>query len=443
MIWSRRSLLQRLIIVMSIVAIAEIGLSSAFLYVRFESANERMREETLSTFVDEFVRDIRADPTMSGPTFSALVDRIKEMKGGVVVIGADGNVIPALSSETHAMIPVTGSHHQFFLVPSVRKARPLFGLSSSVDGVDGVRAVQVAFPRQHIVFDTVLVEFVDDIAWLWIPFILLLLVANVVTLSISLRPLRVAAEEASHIAPSSMATRLTEGRMPNDVLAMVRSVNGALDRLHAGFLAMDQFAGHLAHELRTPLAIAKARLALLPDAAAREVEADFVGMERVITQLVDRVRVGTIHYETDDLVDLAELSGKVARFMAPMVIDAGRRLELDAPETPVVVVGAHDYLFRALRNLIENGVRHSPPKGVINIEVFETGISVKDVGPGFPPGRLDGDQLVADRGDRSEGLGLGLKIVAETMSAHGGRLVLSNRERSGACATMMFPPRSE
>ncbi|XKM38308.1 sensor histidine kinase (plasmid) [Rhizobium ruizarguesonis] len=282
-------------------------------------------------------------------------------------------------------------------------------------------AVQIAFPRQHIVFDTVLEEFVGDIAWLWIPFILFLLLANVVTLSITLRPLRLAAEEASQIEPSSMTNRLTEGRMPNDVLALVRSVNGALDRLQIGFLAMDQFAGHLAHELRTPLAIAKARVALLPHSAARDIEADFVGMERVITQLVDRVRVGTIHYEAQDLVDLGELSSTVARFMAPMVVQAGRRLELDTPDTPVVVAGAYDYLFRALRNLIENAIRHSPPGGLVSLDVFKAGISVKDQGCGFAASRLEGDQLMTEQGDRAEGLGLGLKIVSETMIAHNGR----------------------
>jgi signal transduction histidine kinase len=438
MIWSRGSLLQRLVIVMSAVAVAEIGLSSAFLYVRFESANDRLREETLSTFADEFVRDVEADPQMSGPKFSALAEQVKEFRGGYAVIGTDGKTIASTFPGSQSMIPASSGRRQYFLIPSVPKGKPLFGISEPVEGIAGVRAIQIAFPRQPIVFDTVLEEFVGDIAWLWIPFILLLLLANIAVLSITLKPLRLAAEEASRIEPSRMTTRLTEGRMPKDVLALVCSVNAALDRLQAGFLAMDQFAGHLAHELRTPLAIAKARAGLLPEAAALELEADFVGMERVITQLVDRVRVGTIHFEAEDIVDLNELSSKVARFMAPMAVQAGRRLELDSPETPVTVGGAADYLFRALRNLIENAIRYSPPGGLISIEVFKLGISVRDNGSGFTSCRLGNDEMMADKGDRVEGLGLGLKIVSETMIAHGGRLVLSNNHSGGACATMIF-----
>jgi signal transduction histidine kinase len=298
--------------------------------------------------------------------------------------------------------------------------------------------IQVAFPREHVIFDSVLEEFVADIAWLWIPFVLVLLATNVAVLAFALRPLSTAAQEATMIGPASIAERLTEAGMPEDVLTLIRSVNGALDRLQAGFLSLEQFSGQLAHELRTPLAIAKARLSLSRDEIARAVERDFDDIERVITQLVDRVRIRTLHYESEDVVDLCDVAANVARYLAPMIIDAGYNIELRTEHMPVFITGAADYIFRALRNLVENALHHSPVEGLITIIVFETGITVTDEGPGFPEWRLTDDAVQEGKSDRKDGLGLGLAIVAETMAAHGGRLKLENLPGGGASATMEF-----
>ncbi|PHP65221.1 hypothetical protein CSC94_20125 [Zhengella mangrovi] len=440
MIWSRRTLFQRLVIAMSAVAVVEIGLSASFLYVRFQSVDRKLREETLSIFADDFASDIRADPSMQDAAVANLTLRIRALHGEFAVIAADGQVLLSSLAGKRPLVPAVSGRHRFYFLPPTDGGKALFGMSMPVALGQATDILQIAFPPQHIVFDTILEEFIGDIAWLWIPFILLLLLVNTVVLALTLRPLRLAAEEAASIRPSSMTTRLTEGQMPNDVLALVRAVNGALDRLQAGFLAMERFAAHLAHELRTPLAVAKARISRLPDAAARDVEADFNGMERVITQLIDHVRVGTIHFEAGDRVDLGALSATLARFMAPMLVQAGRRLELDCPPGPVVVAGAQDFLFRALRNLVENAIRHSPPGGLVSIRVFRTGIAVEDEGEGYSDARLHGTDEPDDAtGDRSEGLGLGLAIVSETMVAHGGRLVLANRAQGGARAAMTFP----
>jgi signal transduction histidine kinase len=194
----------------------------------------------------------------------------------------------------------------------------------------------------------------------------------------------------------------------------------------------------LAHELRTPLAIAKARLSLSQDQIAHAVEKDFEDMERVITQLVDRVRIRTLHYEATNMVELGGIASDVARYLAPMIVSTGRNIELRTEDHPVFVNGASDFIFRALRNLVENAMHHSPKRGVITIIVFNAGIKVTDEGPGFPHERLiEGAELLG-KTDRKDGLGLGLSIVAETMAAHNGTLELENLRTGGAMATMLF-----
>jgi signal transduction histidine kinase len=307
-----------------------------------------------------------------------------------------------------------------------------------LDGDNPAHFAQIAFPREHVIFDTVLEEFVTDIAWIWIPFVCLLLLVNILVLKFALKPLSQAAEEARQIGPSSIAARLTETGMPEDVLALVSAVNEALDRLQAGFLSLEQFSSHLAHELRTPLAIIKARLALSQDAFARKVEEDFEGVERLVSQLVDRVRIGGLHFETSDLVDLGDIGQRAAAFLAPVILAKGRDIELQSPLEPVVVSGAFDFIFRALRNLIENALNHTPPGTTITVTIFRYGITVSDSGPGYPARWLEPAVAVGKPDSGAGGLGLGLSIVKETMIAHGGDLKLANLPEGGASATMEF-----
>lgn len=426
---------------MSIVAMVAIAASVLFLYIRFKSSNDEFREETLSTFANDLRKELLGDPALAGAHATALKTRIRELNGEYAIIGAGGNILDS-SDLRQPFVPVLGDRTEYFQLPGHSGRKALFGITLPIGDNSVVGFIQIAFPREHVIFDTVLEEFVTDIAWLWIPFVLVLLATNVVVLAFALRPLSTAAQEAMTIGPSSLAKRLTEAGMPEDVLALIRSVNGALDRLQTGFLSLEQFSGQLAHELRTPLAIAKARLSLSQDDIARAVEKDFDGIERVITQLVDRFRIKTLHYELDDIVDLGEVAADVARYLAPMIIDAGCNIELRTESTPVFITGAVDYIFRALRNLIENALHHSPAQGLITVEVFKAGITVSDQGSGFPEWRLTGDIVSQGRSGRKDGLGLGLSIVAETMAAHGGRLKLENLSGGGASATMEFYSRS-
>lgn len=433
----RLTLLQRLILAMSLVAIIAISASAAFLYIRFQASNDTFREETLSTFAGDLREALSTDPQLSGPRSKGIKARIRELRGEYAVLGGDGEIIES-SGAREPLIPYARGRTQYFELPSHEGRKALFGISIPISPPSSVQTIQVAFPKAHVIFDSVLEEFVRDIAWIWIPFVLALLATNIAVLGFALKPLRIAAQEAARIGPSSIATRLSESGMPEDVRALIRSVNAALDRLQGGFLSLERFSGQLAHELRTPLTIAKTRLSLSQDQIARAVERDFEDIERVITQLIDRVRVRTLHYEATDVVDLGAVAAEVARYLAPIIIGAGRNIELKIENGPILVSGAKDFIFRALRNLVENALHHSPENGVITIAVFNAGVSVADQGPGFTNTRLRKGGELLGKTDREDGLGLGLSIVLETMEAHDGRLMLANLPSGGALATMAF-----
>ena len=439
------TLFWRLVAGMSLVALAAVLTSGVFLYLRFDATNSRFREETLLTFAKGIAREAPVGKGSSAQQRKFVANRLADLHGEFAVVTDSGAVLAASDGIDAPLVPPDEAAKRYFVLPQHDNVAALYGLSLRIPGRSPPTYVQVAFPRGNLVFDSVLEEFIRDIAWIWIPFVLAILVTNVAVAELALRPLRRAVREAEEIGPASISMRLSEGNMPPDVLAIVQAVNRALNRLQAGYLTLERFTADVAHELRTPLAIIKARLSLSDEPVAREFEGDFDSMERLVNQMVDRVRLGGLHFEPEDSVDLCEVARQVCTFLAPVIIEKGRLIEVLTPDQPVRVSGARDYIFRALRNLVENAVEHSPLSATVTVEVREQGeIMVLDRGPGYPSSKLEPAARRDDRirSGRPDGLGLGLIIVEETMTAHGGSLILENRPKGGAAATMHFPRRA-
>ncbi|MBP2233231.1 signal transduction histidine kinase [Azospirillum agricola] len=143
--------------------------------------------------------------------------------------------------------------------------------------------------------------------------------------------------------------------------------------------------------------------------------------------------------------DLGELARDVAAFLGPMAVRAHRTVEVEAPDAPVMVRGQTDALFHAVRNVVDNALRHTPPGTavVLRVETAPPSLSVSDGGPGIPP---EHRKLVFQRFWRAErrggGSGLGLAIVQRTMAAHGGRVIVEDAEGGGARFRLVFPDRS-
>jgi len=433
------TLFWRLATGMTLVTLLAVLCSSIFLFVRFEGTNESFREDTLLSFANAIGRalEVRDEAAMDG-----LLLRIRNLQGEYSIVAQHGAPLRTSLPQKGELIPPDDTEKRYFVLPVHQGLPRLFGISLRVSSLKSPLFVQIAFPRSSIVFDSVLEEFVRDIAWIWAPFVLLLLITNVVIAKLALQPLSRAAQEAEAIEPASINSRLTESDLPRDVLVLVRSINRALTRLQDGYFILERFSENIAHELRTPIAIMQVRLSVSDATLARELQGDVNSMERLVGQLIDRARVGGLHIEEENIVDLCELATGVCTFLAPIIVAKGRLVEVINPPAPVEVRGVTDFLFRALRNLIENAVDHSPPAATVTVQVREDcSIEVSDQGSGFPKSKLDPALRRLERltSDRSEGLGLGLSIVDETMAAHGGRLVLRNKPAGGGSALMTFP----
>ena len=208
----------------------------------------------------------------------------------------------------------------------------------------------------------------------------------------------------------------------------------------------DQFLAALSHELRNPLAPLKLSVQMLENEQVRCSATAPMLVESSVRQIDHLVRL------VDDLLDVnritrGEIELKRQRVEARAVLDdaielvrpalAARehRLTVHAPSGDVVVSGDHVRLVQAVQNLLTNAIKFTPIGGDIIVEASSTGsqlrIAVSDNGPGIAPGDRQRafdlyERLGSDRLRAEGGLGVGLWLVRQIATLHGGTVSVEN-----------------
>jgi signal transduction histidine kinase len=242
------------------------------------------------------------------------------------------------------------------------------------------------------------------------------------------------AGQAQAINIDERGARLADRSVPRELQPLVRAFNAALERLNEGYDARDRFLVGAAHELRAPIAILEARLeTLAPGTDRTRLLTDVARLANLAEQLLDLQRLGK-HMASLEPLDLVALCREVTADVAPLVVGAGYELALDAPERTVSVIGDRLSLSRVLTNLIQNAMAHGQGRGLITVDVcVDGGFAVSDQGPGIPEQER---QRVFEPFYRvrpsSKGTGLGLHLVQEIVTRHGGRIEVAEADGGGA-----------
>lgn len=439
-----RSLLAKIavgLVSISLLAVLSAGL---LLYLQFRGNYDRLRQRTLLGTSRNIQHMLSVGESgqlrpLTPAVISALslnVDRfaVVDEHGAAVITSKPGVALPFPVSRR---IP-----REYFVVREPDSGKLLYGYNRRVEVAQTPYWIQVLSGDFEMHTESLIEEFLADLAWIWIPFVVALLLVNLLIIRRALRPLRHAAALAETIGPGTSLARLPEKGLPSEVATLVRAVNLAFARLEGGYQAQRQFVADAAHELRTPLAILSSHLATIGDSdLTRDLARDVAAMGRLVEQLLDAARLDAMQIDPNDVADLDAIAADVVAFLAPLAIRQGRQLELQGSGQSVTVRGAPDFLFRALRNLIENAVNHTPPDGVVTVRVSPApSVAVIDHGPGIA--LADREKIFHRfwRGRRARsgggGAGLGLAIVERIVREHNGTIEISDTPGGGATVTI-------
>lgn len=418
----------RLIVGLVAVSLLAAVATSLLIYERFVATNSAFRDRTLqgdARVIAKLLRRAAEGRPLQLPDF--LAEGFQQGKGKYAIVSEFGVLLSGSPGVSEPLAPIDdASQRDFFLTNSGGDGQKRYGFM--LRGTYGSKPVwiQVAVPDGEIAFDSVLEEFIKDIGWIWVPFVLVLLGTNLIVARIGLRPLRRAAAQAEAIGPGTVSSRLPEEGLPREVHALVRAVNLALDRLETAFQSQQRFIADAAHELRTPVAVLKAHTALLPqDARLAAWKEEVDAMQRLVNQLLESARLDIVALEKNEIVEINEVARGVAAQLAPLAVAAGKSVELIASSKPIYINGSMDLLASALRNLVENGIRFTPVGTAVRVELsLPATIIVSDKGPGIPQAdrELIFKRFWQGNRDRGGGAGLGMDIVARSIATLGGTI---------------------
>ncbi len=361
------------------------------------------------------------------------------------VLSTTGRVIFSSRGDGAPLFPLEESIRGDWVIRHRPNGSVLFGVSVVRPIGHHMYWIQVGqdLSQPDVIIDDIVASFFPRVAWITFPILLVLLLIDIVIFRRALDPVREASTTAAAIGPARTDVRLPEQSMPTEILPLVRAVNQAFDRLEAGFRTQRDFTADMAHELRTPLAIMRARVdALEPGPARDALRNDLVSMTRTVSQVLDIAELESFVIG-DARADLHAVCAEAVSFMAPLAVDMSKTIALTGAEAPVWVRGHSEALFRAVRNLVENALKHTPVGSSIEVDVSPDGtVRVIDDGPGVPDAERDSIFRRFWRRDRtkSESRGLGLAIVAKVAETHEGSVTVENRSGGGAAFTLRLQP---
>lgn len=240
----------------------------------------------------------------------------------------------------------------------------------------------------------------------------------------------------------------------DEVAGLTISFNQMSQNLGKVFEQQKRFSQCAAHELRTPLAVLKTRMALFRKkglcSTPETVELLNV-LEEQTQRLSDLVSDLLALTNLDDLecretIDVPQLLAGTAENLKELAQQHNITLRLNAQ--PGTVCGNRILLERAFYNLVENAIKYNRPNGMVNIaSVRENGhirVEISDDGMGIPPQLREQVFEPFFRVDKSRsrelgGAGLGLSMVRAIAERHSGRVWEEAAQSGGSCFVVLLP----
>lgn len=288
-----------------------------------------------------------------------------------------------------------------------------------------------------------------EFLWMGIPLALILSTLGGYYLSRkALDPVRKIIEKANNLSPDHLSDRVPVSPARDELQSLALTLNALLDRLQRAFESQERFIADASHELKTPLAILRGEFEVFLNRERNP--------EEVRSLIVSGVQeLGHLSRIVEDLLILARVdagSSVLAKSLTRLdevVLDVITQLESMSRQKEVkirmnlsgdlfVVQGDTDLLRVLIKNLIENAIKHSPAKQVVEIRLRSSqewlDLEVTDHGCGIAPLVLPriferfyrGPERPETSQKETQGAGLGLAIAKKIAELHNGEIKVSS-----------------
>lgn len=272
-----------------------------------------------------------------------------------------------------------------------------------------------------------------------------------------LGPVKKIAETAEGITRKSLERRVELEDVDEEIKFLAEAFNRMIERLEKSFLHIGEFSSHVAHELKTPLAIIRGDVQVTLKSEQdsgeykRVLEETLYETSRMLRVIDDLLIVSRFDYEPNvfqyTMIDVRTFLADI--FEKARILASEKKLDLlfENPETKAVIRGDDVHLRRLFFNLINNAIKFTPSGGQIRLsseaDAERIRISVRDSGPGIPEKDLPrvferffrGRQVA----DGMPGSGLGLAISEIIVRAHHGTIQVESKPGEGTCFTVTLP----
>jgi signal transduction histidine kinase len=264
------------------------------------------------------------------------------------------------------------------------------------------------------------------------------------------RMVRDVARTTAAIAAGDLTRRVPRSGSGDEFDRVAQTINAMLDRIARLMDGVKQVSNAIAHDLRTPITRARARLedAALHASGTEELRA---AVERAVSDLDDITAVFEALLRISEIeagsrrsafaeVDLAPLLADLAELYGALAEERELKLELQMPErmrgaTPdgMAIWGDRSLIQQAVANLLDNAIKFSHPGGTVFLRASIAGrqvlLEVADQGIGMEQAdRLRASERFfrAESARNTPGSGLGLSLVQAVADLHGGTLLLED-----------------
>ena len=298
--------------------------------------------------------------------------------------------------------------------------------------------------------------------WLWMVLGAAVIICPLVGHRIAkrgIRPVQEITTMAERTGSQNLKTRIEPAGYPVELAALARTFNAMLDRLEEAFERLSRFSADIAHELRTPVNNIRGEAEVTlsknrPSGEYREALTSCLEESSRLSALIEsllflaRAESPGTHL-TRETVRVDKELAAVRDYYEAVAAEAGVTLTVEAADGIPADLD-RVLLQRAIGNLVENAISHTPAGGSIRLSADtkdgRVAIKVSDTGTGIPPHALTRvfDRFYrADtaRSSQSGHMGLGLAIVRAIVDLHGGTINISSEVSQGTQVTVELPVR--